>query len=100
MLDRALSVRRPGEVETVAFRVEFSGQTATLRNFLTALAALPQPFLVRSVEVEPLPVPVAPAAPVAGAPEAPVPLVRQNLSRFAVIVESVLLAGAPVKTTP
>jgi hypothetical protein len=97
VMDRALSVRRPGEVETVAFRVEFSGQTATLRNFLTGLAALPQPFLVRSVEVEPMPAGVAATSPVAGAPEAPVPLVRQNLSRFAVIVESVLLAGAPAK---
>jgi hypothetical protein len=100
VMDRALSVRRLGEVETVAFRVEFSGQTVTLRNFLTALAALPQPFLVRSVEVEPLPVPMAAVSPVADAPAAPAPMVRQNLSQFAVIVESVLLAEAPAKTAP
>lgn len=91
VLDRALSVRRPGEVETVAFRVEFSGQTATLRNFLAGLAALPQPFLVRRVEVEPMSAGMAITAPAAGAPEASVPLVRQNLSRFVVIVEWVFL---------
>jgi hypothetical protein len=55
----ALLVRQPGLVETDAFRLEFMGQTDVLRDFLTALANLSRPVLVRSVEVEPLNVPHA-----------------------------------------
>ncbi len=97
--DRALSLRQPGQVDTMAFRLEFSGQTATLRNFLNSLARFPQPFVVRSVDVEPLASPSA-AAPAAGAAGAAVPLVRQNLSKFAVIVEFVLLNAVPAPITP
>ena len=96
-LDRALSVRQPGQLDTLAFRLEFSGQTATLRNFLNSLAGFPQPFIVRSVEVEPLPAIGASVAPAAGTA---VPLVRQNLSKFAVIVEFVLLNAASAPTSP
>lgn len=96
-LDRGLSVRRPGAVDTMAFRLEFSGQTATLRNFLTSLGGVQQPFVIRSVDVEPLPTPnLVPA----GGPEGPVPLVRQNLSKFAVVVEFILLATTPVPAAP
>lgn len=99
-LDRPLSLRQPGQVETGAFRLEFTGQTATLRNFLNSLATFRQPVVVRSVEVEPL----AAAAPGATAPSvaagSPVPLVRQSLSKFAVTVEFVLLADNPVTAAP
>ncbi|MEJ1974591.1 MAG: hypothetical protein WDM96_19760 [Lacunisphaera sp.] len=98
VMDRALSVRRPGDVDTLAFHVEFSGQTAALRNFLTGLADLSQPLLVRSVEVEPLP--VASAAAVSDASGTPVPLVSQSLSKFAVVVESVLPVFTPTKAVP
>ncbi len=96
-MDRALSLRQPGQLDTMAFRLEFSGQTATLRNFLNSLAAFSQPFVVRSVEVEPLAAPGVTPAAVAGAA---VPLVRQNLSKFAVVVEFVLLNTAPAPSTP
>jgi hypothetical protein len=95
--DRALSLRQPGQLDTMAFRLEFSGQTSTLRNFLNSLAAFPQPFVVRSVEVEPLPAAGPAPAPVVGAA---VPLVRQNLSKFAVVVEFVLLNPAPAPAAP
>jgi hypothetical protein len=96
-LDRALSLRQAGQVETAAFRLEFTGQTAALRNFLNSLAGFRQPVVVRSVEVEPLAAATA-ATPVA--PGSPVPLVRQSLSKFAVTVEFVLLADNPVSTVP
>lgn len=50
----SLLVRRPGLLETDVFRLEFTGQTDVLRDFLAALANLSRPVLVRSVEVEPL----------------------------------------------
>lgn len=100
-LDHALSLRQPGGVESAAFRLEFTGQTAALRNFLNSLATFRQPVVVRSVEVEPL---AASAAPGAAAPAAaagsPVPLVRQSLSKFAVTVEFVLLTDNPATAAP
>jgi hypothetical protein len=86
--DPAFSLRQPGHLDTLAFRLEFSGQTATLRDFLNRVAGFPQPFIVRSVEVESLLTPGATASPKAG------PLIRQNLSKFAVIVELVLPSAA------
>ena len=88
----------PGRVESEAFRLEFTGQTAVLRAFLNSLAALPRPVIVRRVEVEPLTAESgASTAPVAGAP---VPLVAQNLSKFAVVVECVELLPAPERSAP
>ena len=58
----ALLLRQPGLVETDAFRLEFTGQTDVLRGFLAALGNLSRPVLVRSVEVEALNVPPAPAS--------------------------------------
>lgn len=96
--DAANSLREPGRVESEAFRLEFTGQTPALRAFLNSVAALPLPVIVRRVEVEPLSTePVAVAAPEAGAA---VPLVTQNLSKFAVIVECVELLPAPERSTP
>lgn len=87
--DAASSLRVPGRVESLAFRFEFTGQTPALRAFLNSLAALPLPIIVRRVEVEPLAGEATPTA--ALAPGAPVPLVAQNLSKFAVVVECVEL---------
>lgn len=92
------SLRVPGRVESEAFRLEFTGQTPALRAFLNSLANFPLPVVVRRVEVEPLVAEnVATTAPVAGAP---VPLVTQNLSKFAVIVECVELLAATERSAP
>jgi len=101
-LDPQLSVRVPGRIESEAFRLEFTGQTPALRTFLNTLASYKLPLIVRSVEVQPM----AADQPQGDTPEAPtvtgapVPLVTQNLSRFAVVVESVVLLTAPEKSTP
>lgn len=97
-LEAQSSVRVPGRVESEAFRLEFTGQTPALRTFLNSLATAPVPVIVRRVEVERLPTELSPGtAPVAGAP---VPLVAQNLSKFAVVVECVELLPAPDRPTP
>jgi hypothetical protein len=95
--DSLNSLRVPGRVESEAFRFEFTGQTPALRAFLNSIATLPLPVIVRRVEVEPLAVETAASAPAAGAP---VPLVTQNLSKFAVVVECVELLPAPERSTP
>lgn len=96
--DTADSLRVPGRVESEAFRLEFTGQTPALRAFLNSLAVLPLPVIVRRVEVEPLATESAAlSAPAAGAP---VPLVTQNLSKFAVVVECVELLPAPERSAP
>lgn len=89
--EAAGGVRLPGLVEGEAYRVEFTGQTQTLRTWLNALADGRAPLAVRGVEVEAGPAP-APATGEGGAPAdsaAPVPLVTNNFSKFAVIVEAV-----------
>jgi hypothetical protein len=85
-----LLVRQPGLVETDAFRLEFTGQTDVLRNFLDALANLPRPVLVRSVEVEPL---NAPAMPVSSPTDKTVVVAKANPSRFVVALEVPVLAA-------
>ncbi len=97
-LARPLSLREPGQVEGEAFRLEFTGQTAALRNFLNSLASFRQPVVVRSVEVEPLAVAAPSVASVT--PGLPVPLVKPGLSKFTVVVEFALLAINPVNTAP
>ncbi|MBI4622227.1 MAG: hypothetical protein HY736_03265 [Verrucomicrobia bacterium] len=52
-MDPRVSARVPGYVDTTAFRIAFSGQTASLRAFLNRLASFELPVLVREVEVEP-----------------------------------------------
>ncbi len=47
-------VRQAGMVESDALRVEFTGRTAALREFMQALGTAEQPVLVRAVEVEPV----------------------------------------------
>lgn len=83
---QSISLRVPGKIETSAFKVEFSGVTRALRDFVNALAASETPFFVRSVEVEPLA--DLPRTPIAsGASSAPIPVVTNSLSRFRVTIE-------------
>ena len=96
-MEPALSLFVPGQVDTTAFRLEFIGHTASLRAFLNSLAAFRLPLIVRSVEVEPL----APtgradaAAPDRTAGDVLLPVVSQNVSKFAVVVELVELVRRP-----
>lgn len=53
-IDPQVSARTPGYVDTMAFRLTFTGQTSSLRGFMNALAIPEIPLVVRSVEVEPL----------------------------------------------
>lgn len=46
-----ISARVPGAIDTLAFRVQFTGYTSTLRRFLAQLAEFKLPIVVRSVEV-------------------------------------------------
>jgi len=48
----AVSAEVPGAVETMAFRLRFTGLTSTLRGFLNKLAEFQFPIVVRSVEVD------------------------------------------------
>ena len=94
-LEAPLSVRRPDEVAGEACQLEFTGQTAALRNFLNALAAGRQPVVVRGVQVEPMAVTVA-----ASTHGALAPLVGPVVSKFTVSVEIVRLADNPGTTAP
>jgi hypothetical protein len=83
---QSISLRATGKIDANAFRVEFSGQTTALRNYLNALAGSELPFFVRSVEVEALAdLPKTTVTPVASS--APVPIVTNSLSRFRVTIE-------------
>lgn len=91
LLEPAASLERPGIVDTDALRLEFTGQTSTLRAFLGGLADLRDPVVVRGVDVEPWPGRVPPRARAGG--EDAVPVVRQSLSKFAVTLEFLHLAA-------
>jgi len=96
-----LRVQAPGVIEGELFRIEFIGKTQTLRAFLNALAASRLPLLVRAVEVDPAEAVAAAserAAPLP--PEVPMPLVTQNLSRFAVVVECLALVPLAAESAP
>ncbi|MBL9188867.1 MAG: Amuc_1100 family pilus-like protein [Opitutaceae bacterium] len=47
-----VTARQAGFVDTIAFRIAFTGPTAALRLFLNKLASFELPVLVREVEVE------------------------------------------------
>lgn len=97
------SARLGGLVEGESYRVEFTGQTQTLRTWLNALADGRAPLTVRGVEVEAGP-PPAPAAGAGGAgvepAAAPVPVVTNNISKFAVVVETVEVLAGPRPAQP
>lgn len=94
VIDPQVSARTPGYVETMAFRITFTGHTGSLRGFMNALAVPEIPLVVRSVEVEPLRDDAARATtritgrPADGAAQ-PVDhaIVADNESRFIVTVE-------------
>ena len=93
-IDPQVSARTPGYVDTMAFRLTFTGQTASLRGFMNALAIPEIPLVVRSVEVEPLHAEAARSARdtrTARDPQAATPsdhaIVADNESRFVVTIE-------------
>lgn len=94
-LEPGMSLQRAGLVETEALRLEFTGQTSTLRTFINGLVDLREPVVVRSIDVEP--VPLAQPRRTREGGEAPVPVVRQSLSKFAVTVEFIQLADTPAQ---
>ena len=108
VLDPRLSLRSPQTVESLAFRLSFTGSTATLRAFLNRLADFDLPILIRVIEVEPAkpgegdPLSTlgrshpasSPAIVLAGDVAKPaVPLVARVLSQFTVTVEFVEFVG-------
>jgi hypothetical protein len=121
-LDPRLAAPNPDLVSVSAFRLVFTGQTASLRALLNQLATFELPVIVRTVEVDPavgeeLTVAaeeaVAPAAALpaggsivlsatavpkaAAAPKPPSipPIVAKSFSKFTVTVEFVELVPAP-----
>ncbi len=91
-IDPQVSARTPGYVDTMAFRLIFTGQTSSLRGFMNTLAMPEIPLVVRSVEVEPLRPATASgrsggATGDSGGPSADLPIVADNESRFVVTVE-------------
>lgn len=101
----AISARVPGAVDTLAFRIGFTGYTDALRGFINRLAEFELPIVVRSVEVSrPSGSETVAARPNAGngfdalfaaaeegidepITEAQKPVISENVSRFTVIVE-------------
>jgi hypothetical protein len=123
-LNPGVSARAKDYLDTTAFKIAFTGQTASLRAFLNKLAGFELPVLVREVEVEPAPpeetaVVADEAAPatasvaasvvlsarpaaakaVAAKPAAPAPIVTKPLSKFTVTVEYIVLV-APAAVAP
>lgn len=97
--DPRLRVHVANHVDSEGFRIEFTGQTQTLRAFLNALSLYKLPLIVRIVEVEPMPSELAGHDDsTAVASSAPVPLVSQNFSKFAVVVEYIEVL--PLAITP
>jgi hypothetical protein len=100
VVDPQVSARTPGYVDTMAFRIAFTGQTSALRGFMNALAVPDLPLVVRSVEVadpaadptrsgsgRPAAAAARPAAPGPEALPASVPIVAENSTQFVVTVE-------------
>jgi hypothetical protein len=96
-MDRALSLREPGLIECEAFRMEFTGQTETLRRFLNGIGAGRLPVVVREVAVEQFRADSPTRQPIMAAESgAPVLLVKPGILKFGVILELVRLAANPV----
>jgi hypothetical protein len=83
------SLREPGLIDSDAFRVEFSGQTAVLRQFLNGMKNAPLTMVVRSVEVEPFR-----GTTTSPRQADPVALHRPQVSKFAVTLEIPLIASS------
>lgn len=101
VLPTAWSLRVPGQIESTAWRVEFTGQTQALRVFLQSLADFDLLLIVRSVEVETLTNPTetvglsAPTAPAGLAVEVP-----PVFSKFSVIIEAIDLLPPSAPPAP
>ncbi len=81
----SLLLRKPGTLETGAFKLEFTGRTRVLRDFINQLAMAKPAFATRSVEVEPIK-----SATISGASaksEAAVPVITEGISQFRVVIE-------------
>lgn len=89
---KSRSLRASGKIETSAFRLEFSGHTVALRNFMNALAGSELPFSVRSLEVEPL-ADLSRTSTASGISSAAIPIVTNSTSRFRVTVELLAAVG-------
>lgn len=50
-IDPAISARVPGAIDSLAFRITFTGFTESLQNFINRLAAFEYPIVIRSLEV-------------------------------------------------
>lgn len=90
VLPTVWSLRVPGQIESTALRVEFTGQTQALRVFLQSLADFDLPLIVRSVEVEALNNLTQTVG--LSAPTAPAGLavfVPPVFSKFSVIIEAI-----------
>lgn len=94
-LESALSLQRPGYIDTLAFQISFRGETEVLRRWLNAVAKYELPVVVRAVEAEPMaqrenanPVRRDTGSLVLTEEEPlPEPLVRRSPSRFTVTLE-------------
>jgi hypothetical protein len=51
-IDKAISARVPGAIDTLAFRLSFTGYTDSLRSFLNNLARFDLPIVVRSIDIK------------------------------------------------
>lgn len=51
-IDDAITAKVPGAIDTMGFRVTFSGYSDSLRNFLNQLRKFDLPIVVRSIQVE------------------------------------------------
>lgn len=104
VMDQNLSAKVPGILDAVAFKIEFTGKTDTLRRFMEPLAARKLPIVVRNVEVRraagevmrpgQIAQPVAPG--IIGGNVANRPVVSDTFSTFSVTVE--LLSEHPAAT--
>lgn len=83
-LPPGISVGVPGLLETDGFRLEFTGTTAVLRQFLNTLAQSHRTVIVRTVEAETMALPPPARTP---ARVETGPLIRAESSKFVVTME-------------
>jgi len=95
-IEPGLSIRAPGVVESMAFRVMFTGYTAAMRSFLNRLASGELPVVVRGVEVEPVKESSPRQHHPASGLDALAMLVRPARSHFSVTVEFCEIISSPV----
>lgn len=106
VMDRTWSVQVPHFIDTLAFRITFTGETAVLRRWLDRLARFDVPVVVRMVEAMPLKgaqtvgrVATRPLV-LTGAEEPVPPLVARVPTRFTVTLEYLELLDQPKEATP